>query len=186
VFGGRADLKFTGGQTNRVVAQRELEILDEMTANRDPKIWAAAQGKDYKVDDSNTQPFIPVPTNRPGAGPDGAHVFLGGEEAIAKMTVAEGMKVNLFASEEKFPELVGTAADAVRSPGPPLVHRVAVLHALEAQGRARRQAPRLRGHGRRRQGGQVQPSSPATSIIPRASSSGTAASSSPRPRTSSS
>jgi len=108
VFGGRADLKFTDGQTNRVVAQRELEILDEMTANRDPKIWAAAQGKDYKVDDSNTQAFIPVPTNKPGAGPNGAHVFLGGEEAIAKMTVAEGMKVNLFASEEKFPELAAT------------------------------------------------------------------------------
>jgi putative heme-binding domain-containing protein len=108
VFGGRADLKFTNGQTNRVVAQRELEVLDEMTANRDPKIWAAARGKDYKVDDSNTQPFIAVPTNKPGAGPDGAHVFLGGEEAIAKMTVAPGMKINLFASEEKFPELVST------------------------------------------------------------------------------
>ncbi|HVR86793.1 MAG TPA: SGNH/GDSL hydrolase family protein, partial [Planctomycetota bacterium] len=108
VFGGRADLKFTNGQTNRVVAQRELEILDVMTANRDPKIWAAAQGKDYKVDDSSTPPFIPVVTNKPGAGPDGAHVFLGGEEAIAKMTVAQGMKVNLFASEEQFPELVST------------------------------------------------------------------------------
>ncbi|HVR85600.1 MAG TPA: PVC-type heme-binding CxxCH protein, partial [Planctomycetota bacterium] len=108
VFGGRADLKFTGGQTNRVVAQRELEILDEMTANRDPNIWAAAQGKDFKVDDSNTPPFIPVITNKPGTGPGGAHVFLGGEEAIEKMTVAAGMKVNLFASEEKFPELVGT------------------------------------------------------------------------------
>ena len=108
VFGGRADLKFTNGQTNRVVAQRELEVLDVMTANRDPKIWAAAQGKDYTVDDSNTPPFIPVVTNKPGAGPHGAHLFLGGEEAISKMTVAEGMKINLFASEEKFPELVST------------------------------------------------------------------------------
>jgi len=108
VFGGRADLKFTDGQTNRVVAQRELEILDEMTANRDRKVWAAAQGKEFQVDDSNTKPFIPVVTNRPGAGPNGSHLYLGGEEAISKMTVAEGMKVNLFASEEKFPELVST------------------------------------------------------------------------------
>jgi putative heme-binding domain-containing protein len=108
VFGGRADLKFTNGQTNRVVAQRELDVLEVMTANRDPKIWAAAQGKEYSVDDSNTPPFIPVATNKPGAGPNGAHVFLGGEEAISKMRIADGMKINLFASEEKFPELVST------------------------------------------------------------------------------
>ena len=108
VFGGRADLKFTNGQTNRVVAQRELEVLDQMTDNRDPGVWAAAQGKDFRVDDSNTPPFIPVVTNRPGAGANGAHVFLGGEEAVSKMSIAAGMKINLFASEEKFPELVST------------------------------------------------------------------------------
>ena len=108
VFGGRADLKFTEGQTNRVVAQRELEVLDQMTANRDSVIWAATQGKDVKADDSNTPPFISVVTNRPGSGPNGSHVFLGGEAAISKMTIAPGMKINLFASEEKFPELVST------------------------------------------------------------------------------
>ena len=41
----------------------------------------------------------------PGAGPNGEHIFLSGEEAIKKMTVAEGMKVSLFASEKEFPEL---------------------------------------------------------------------------------
>jgi putative heme-binding domain-containing protein len=105
IYGGRADLKFVGGQTNRVVAQREMEVLDVMTANRDPRIWAVAQGKDLKADDSNTPPFIPVQTNRPGPGPNGAHIFLDGEEAIQKMTVAKGMKINLFASEKEFPEL---------------------------------------------------------------------------------
>ncbi len=59
IFGGRADLRFTDGQTNRVVAQREMEVLDVMTANRDKRIWAVAQGKDLVVDDSNTPPFIP-------------------------------------------------------------------------------------------------------------------------------
>ena len=49
--------------------QREMEILDVMTANRDKRIWAVAQGKDLKVDDSNTPPFIPVKTNKPGPGP---------------------------------------------------------------------------------------------------------------------
>src|SRR5262249_11757898 len=34
-----------------------------------------------------------------------SHIFLDGEQAIQKMTVAKGMKVNLFASEKEFPEL---------------------------------------------------------------------------------
>lgn len=105
IYGGRADLKFVDGQTNRVVMQREMEVLDAMTANRDKRIWAVAQGGDLKADDSNTPDFIPVKTNKPGAGPGGLHVFLDGQDAINKMTIAKGMKVNLFASEQQFPEL---------------------------------------------------------------------------------
>ncbi len=105
IFGGRADLRFTDGQTNRVVAQREMEVLDVMTANRDRRVWAVAKGGELKVDDSNTPPFVPVVTNKPGAGANGEHVFLSGEEAIGKMTVARNMKVNLFASEAEFPAL---------------------------------------------------------------------------------
>jgi putative heme-binding domain-containing protein len=105
IYGGRADLKFVDGQTNRVVAQREMDVLDVMTANRDKRIWAVAKGGDLKVDDSNAPPFIPVKTNKPGSGPHGEHLFLSGEEAIAKMKVAKGMKVTLFASEKEFPEL---------------------------------------------------------------------------------
>jgi putative heme-binding domain-containing protein len=105
IFGGRADLSFTDGQTNRVVAQREMEVLDVMTANRDQRIWAVAQGKDLVIDDSNTPPFIPVKTNKPGTGPHGEHIFLSGEEAIGQMTIARHLKVNLFASEKEFPEL---------------------------------------------------------------------------------
>jgi putative heme-binding domain-containing protein len=105
IFGGRADLKFVNGQTNRVVMDRELEVLDIMTANRDKAIWAAAQGKHLEVKDDNLPPFIPVKTNFPGQGPGGTHLFLGAEEAIGKMQVAKGMKINLFASEEMFPEL---------------------------------------------------------------------------------
>src|SRR5690606_26231120 len=52
-------------------------------------------------DDSNTPPFVDAGTNLPAHAP-----ILGGEEAIAKMTVADGLSVNLFASEEMFPELV--------------------------------------------------------------------------------
>ncbi len=106
IYGGRADLKFVDGQTNRVVMDREMEVLDVMTANRDKRIWAVAQGGDLKVDDSNTPPFLTVKTNRPGPGPNGEHLFLGGEEAIEKMKVHKGLKVNLFASEEMFPDLI--------------------------------------------------------------------------------
>lgn len=105
IYGGRADLKFTNDQTNRVVMQREMEVLDVMTANRDRKIWAVAQGKEYTVDDSNTPPFIEVITNKPGNGPNGTHTFLSGEAAISKMRLGKNLKVNLFASEEQFPEL---------------------------------------------------------------------------------
>jgi len=107
IFGGRADLRFVEGQTNREVAQREMEVLDVMTANRDKRIWAIAQGSDVQVDDANTPGFIPVKTNKPGPLPGGLHVYLdGGEESISQMTIAQGMKVNLFASEKEFPDLV--------------------------------------------------------------------------------
>ena len=104
-FGSRAFLKFTGGQTNYEVVQRELEVLDVMTANRDKVIWAAAQGQSVEPDDSNLPTFVPVSTNKPGSGPNGTHLFLSGEEAISKMTVGKGLKVNLFADEAMFPEL---------------------------------------------------------------------------------
>jgi glucose/arabinose dehydrogenase len=104
VYGGRSYEKYNG-QTNRVVMDREMEIIDVMTANRDKRIWAVAQGGDLKVDDSNTPPFIPTTTNKPGPLPGGKHVFLDGEEAIKKMTLAKGLKIQLFASEKEWPEL---------------------------------------------------------------------------------
>jgi lysophospholipase L1-like esterase len=95
--------------TNYEVLQREISVLDVMTGNRDRRIWAVAGGsdvKDVKVDDSDTPPFIDAQTNEPGPGPNGAHIFLDGEDAIKKMTIGKGLKVELFASEKQFPELV--------------------------------------------------------------------------------
>lgn len=105
IFGGRADLKFVNDQTNREVAQREMEILDVMTANRDQVVWEAAQGRSVRPDDSNLPPLIPVVTNKPGKGPNGEHVFLSGNDSLRHMKVGQGLKVELFASEEQFPEL---------------------------------------------------------------------------------
>ncbi|MDA0839375.1 MAG: PA14 domain-containing protein, partial [Planctomycetota bacterium] len=102
VYGGRSTI-----HKNFEVMQRELQVLDAMAANRDRRIWSIAQGKgDIKVDDSNTPAFIDLDSNRKGSKPDGSYEFLSGEEAIKQMHVHEGMKVNLFADEAMFPELV--------------------------------------------------------------------------------
>jgi putative heme-binding domain-containing protein len=106
IYGGRADLRFTAGQTNRDVMQREMEVLDVMTANRDKHVWAAVEGEVMKDDDSNAPPFLEVVSNKPGPLPGGKHVFLSGVDAISKMTVPEGFQIELFASEEDFPELI--------------------------------------------------------------------------------
>jgi glucose/arabinose dehydrogenase/azurin len=92
--------------SNFKVMQEEMAQRDVLTANRDKRIWALARGHDLPVDDSNLPAVTPVPSDRPGPNPDGSYTYLGAEEAISKMTVHSRMKVNLFASEEQFPELV--------------------------------------------------------------------------------
>lgn len=123
-YGDRAFLKFSEGPggygdglSNYSVGQRELEVLDVLTANRDKVVWAAAKGQAAKPEDNNLPEFIPVISNKPGPLPGGKHEFLGGEEAISKMTVAEGMKVTLFASEEQFPEMVNPVQMAFDTKG---------------------------------------------------------------------
>jgi azurin len=119
VYGGRSALAYQPGKagfisdrdapapyvSNFRVMQEEMSERDMLTANRDKRVWAMAKGGDLKVDDSNLPPVTKIETDLPGPKPDKSHVFLGGEEAIAKMTVHSHMKVNLFASEEQFPEL---------------------------------------------------------------------------------
>src|SRR5258708_3327373 len=81
----RSHTKYVDDVSNWDVLQREMEVLDVMAANRDQEVWAAAQGKDFTVDDSNTPPFLPVKSNKPGPGPHGEHSFLDPEEAIGHM-----------------------------------------------------------------------------------------------------
>lgn len=117
IYGGRADLKFVNGQTNRVVMQREMEILDVMTANRDKRVWSVSNGGDLKVDDSNTPEFVSVITNKPGPLPGGAHPYLNGQDAIAKMKVPADFQVSLFADETMFPELANPVQMAFDTKG---------------------------------------------------------------------
>ena len=116
VFGGRSKLAWFG-QSNADVMMREMEIFDVKTANRDQRVWAVAKGSDLEVKDDNLPEVLSVKTNIPGALPDGKHKYLGGQEAISKMKVAQGMKINLFASEEMFPELINPVQMAVDPDG---------------------------------------------------------------------
>lgn len=116
VFGGRSKLAWFG-QSNADVMMREMEIFDVMTSNRDARVWAVARGSDLKVVDNNLPPELPVQTNIPGKLDGGKHEYLGGKEAIDKMKIAEGMQVNLFASEEMFPEIVNPVQMAVDPDG---------------------------------------------------------------------
>ncbi len=145
--------------TNYEVLQREVAVLDVMTANRDRASGRSraggSEGADLKVDDTDTPPFIDAQTNKPGKGPNGAHVFLDGEEAIQKMTVGKGLKVKLFASEKEFPELVNPVQMAFDTQGPALGRGLEELSALAAEDADERQAADPRGHRRRRQGRQA-------------------------------
>lgn len=120
VFGGRSALAYQAGKggfisdrtppepyvSNFEVMQQEMAQRDVITANRDRRVWAVARGEDFIPDDSNLPPVRKVQTNKPGPSTNEAAVYLGGEEAISKMKVHSGMEVNLFASEETFPELI--------------------------------------------------------------------------------
>ena len=116
VYGGRSRLAWHG-QSNADVMRREMEIFDVMTANRDARIWAVAQGGDVEIDDSNVPELLTVKTNKPGKLEGERHPYLGGKEAIEKMQIAEGLEVNLFASEEMFPEVVNPVQMAVDTDG---------------------------------------------------------------------
>lgn len=107
VWGSRAEL-----HGNRETLQHELLMLDVMTSNRDSVIWSQLQGENAQPDDSNVPPAKEVTTNFTGNS-----VYLGGEEAIQKMTLEEGLEVNLFASEEMFPELINPVQMQVDSKG---------------------------------------------------------------------
>jgi putative heme-binding domain-containing protein len=116
VFGGRSKLAWFG-QSNADVMMREMEIFDVMTSNRDRGVWSVARGGKFEIKDDNLPTELEVKTNIPGALPGGKHKYLGGVEAIDKMKIASGMKVNLYASEEMFPEMINPVQMAVDTDG---------------------------------------------------------------------
>lgn len=112
VWGSRSTLAFVDGQTNAVVLQHELSMLDVMTMNRDKGVWAAAESQEVVIDDSNVPKPVEVISNVGGgskssnAMKEGKLDYISGEEGIKYMAVADGFEVSLFADEAQFPELV--------------------------------------------------------------------------------
>lgn len=84
----------------------EIEKIRQMTAIRDTAIWEANLGKvkDLTAADAKTRSLPEVKTNyNPQA--NGSLEYKYGEEALKTITVPEGYKLELFASEKEFPDL---------------------------------------------------------------------------------
>lgn len=85
----------------------EVRKSREMAALRDTLIHDVASGrkKSLSVDDSGTHPLKPVPTNYQPSVKNGSDRYLYGEDAEKSLSVPEGYKIQLFASEKEFPNL---------------------------------------------------------------------------------
>ncbi|MDA0194978.1 MAG: c-type cytochrome [Bacteroidetes bacterium] len=85
----------------------EIEKIRQMTAIRDTAIWQALKGKkmDLAISDARTKILPPVETNYKLSEKNGDPAYLYGDDALAKIKVAPGYKIDLFASEEEFNDL---------------------------------------------------------------------------------
>lgn len=119
IYGDRGLDGSDGTYNNRDVMERERAILDQMTANRDRRIWDVAEGRQVSetVDDSNTLPFIEPRTNV--GGPDdqqakqgklGSLEYRNAAQQQKLFKLAPGFEIQLVASEEQFPELANPVA----------------------------------------------------------------------------
>ncbi len=119
IYGARGKAGSDGTYNNTDVMERERAVLDQMTANRDARIWALAKGAEVpaEIDDSNTLPFINPKTNVGGPndpnakrGKLGSLDYLTAEEQQKLFELHDGFQIQLVASEEQFPELANPVA----------------------------------------------------------------------------
>ncbi|SKA77916.1 putative membrane-bound dehydrogenase domain-containing protein [Prosthecobacter debontii] len=112
--------------SNYQVMQEEMTQRDVKTANRDMRVWAIAKGGDLVVKDDNLPAVEKVPTNMPDPKEgkefnkvpmtgmtfteDGLVAIPDAKEKLKDIQVHSGMKIQLFADEKKFPELVNPVA----------------------------------------------------------------------------
>jgi hypothetical protein len=112
VWGSRSTLAFTDDQTNAVVLQHELSMLDVMTGNRDERVWARASMAATRKSTTATcrsrcrsSPTWAAAARVSSAQKEGVLRYISGEEAIKHMAVKKGFEVHLFADEAQFPQL---------------------------------------------------------------------------------
>ena len=123
IYGDRSKLTFEPDKsfTNADVMERERQILDVMTANRDQRIWDIAQGNQVpsEIDDSNTPEFYDVVTNfnLEQQGKTGQLTYLSPTESVAQFEIADGYQIECFASEQEFPELANAVQFAFDAKG---------------------------------------------------------------------
>ena len=121
IYGARGLAGKDGSNTynNRDVMERERAILDQMTANRDARIWAIGGGREVPaaIDDSNTLPFFEPTTNVGGAndpnrkrGKLGSLDYLSADEQQKLFKLPDGYKISVVATEEEIPELANPVA----------------------------------------------------------------------------
>jgi putative membrane-bound dehydrogenase-like protein len=119
IYGSRGKAGSDGTYNNTDVMERERAILDQMTANRDARIWTLARGQQVpdEIDDSNTLAFINPKTNVGGPndpnakrGKLGSLEYLAAEEQAKLFKLHPDFEIQLVASEEQFPELANPVA----------------------------------------------------------------------------
>jgi glucose/arabinose dehydrogenase len=92
----------------------EFAKLRKMIAVRDQRIWDIAQGKAVPeaIDDSGTGEIPRIPTNF-----DRPITITTPEDALKQFKLPEGYEINLFASEEQFPNMKDPVACAFDAKG---------------------------------------------------------------------
>lgn len=121
IYGKRGLAGKDGSNTynNRDVMERERVILDQMTANRDRRIWSLARNESTsdKADDSNTSPFFEPTTNVGGKddvnrkrGKLGSLDYLTADDQQKLFRLPPGYKISVVATEEEIPELANPVA----------------------------------------------------------------------------
>lgn len=85
----------------------ETAKMRAMTENRDRAVWAVAMGRsfDLKTADDATPKLPEVKTNYAPSNKNGSPEYKYGKDAEKTLTVPEGYKVEMFASEKEFPNL---------------------------------------------------------------------------------
>jgi mono/diheme cytochrome c family protein/glucose/arabinose dehydrogenase len=85
----------------------ETAKMRALTENRDRAVWAIANGRsfDLKTADDATPKLPEVKTNYQPSNKNGSPEYKYGKDAEKTLTVPEGYKVEMFASEKEFPNL---------------------------------------------------------------------------------